>query len=791
MKDLAGLVIILMSTSSVTAQTTSDDPFSGQPDPFGPETGTLVKPEPKPDKLKKDPKDLFRKPWSEAAKNHVSEGAFAALKKDGLAIVDEGSHQIFSIYVHNGLPFFITSDAILHAFHVMMEESLVRLEMANSFRLRKFLELAITALHDGLGRIEKPTEKSALGERKITILISVAARLLGSDLNGIENTELENTISAEVERVIDASEATMPEWLGNPRPEFLAIDYRTFKPSGPYQRSKLLSDYYRAVKWLQSVPLWMDRDEDYLGLYILAEGLFPKGHFDREGELDWETIAPLVAIDDLFGKSLNIDFHSFSSQISYIELEGKSEAIWLNQRKKIISALEDSFNRHGSSSRLRFQNADRSAPGIVMVSGKQLVDNELFSGTVGSGIFKDRSFPSGLEMAVLANSDFAKSILVERGENNVVDFQTWTVIEPGYSIYGEWIKTMGVLQTGIPENAPDVFRTKAWERKTCETTLASWAHMRHAASLHSPANANFHGSTRVPPGFVEPNPEFFRSLSGLCEALESHFEEAGAFKSNAGIQSMEYRKYADLFRDMPGKMILREKPKGRDEKHWGGWVLDYDGFTHYGDYKFATKFLQRAGIPEDRDKLYSAPAPEQVAETVRALDKIADELESGKRLPFRETKPRNLRGSFRSLASLCRDLELICVKQLHSIELSRREEGMLRRIGPILGRLEGYHGNSWLGADDDAPRISEIYHNPRVGQRFHIASGRPATIYLLYPFEGKPVLCRGGVMTYYETKSGKRLDNTAWKKLLDSDSPPMRPDWALPMQQRRPKPKKQ
>ncbi len=52
---------------------------------------------------------------------------------------------------------------------------------------------------------------------------------------------------------------------------------------------------------------------------------------------------------------------------------------------------------------------------------------------------------------------------------------------------------------------------------------------------------------------------------------------------------------------------------------------------------------------------------------------------------------------------------------------------------------------------------------------------------VLYPYQGREIICRGAVMPYYEFISTTRMTDTDWQKRLDSDERPENPDWLKPI----------
>jgi Protein of unknown function (DUF3160) len=133
------------------------------------------------------------------------------------------------------------------------------------------------------------------------------------------------------------------------------------------------------------------------------------------------------------------------------------------------------------------------------------------------------------------------------------------------------------------------------------------------------------------------------------------------------------------------------------------------------------------------------------------------------------------------LADISRRLERLAHKQLRQVSFSAEEESFLRDYGERLANIMFYEGHSYLHPRDDTPRIVDVYSNAKLGKHLLAGTGRPRTIWVLYPMKGKEILCRGAVLPYYEFTSTQRLTDTEWKTLLDSPHRPEFPTWIQPL----------
>ncbi|HUU31995.1 MAG TPA: DUF3160 domain-containing protein, partial [Phycisphaerae bacterium] len=88
----------------------------------------------RPGKTVPDPSQGYQ--WQEAAReNGFSDKGIEALAGQKVLVTGETFKQVFDPYIRTRLPLFITSDSLLNAYHVLYEESVVRMEMANARRL--------------------------------------------------------------------------------------------------------------------------------------------------------------------------------------------------------------------------------------------------------------------------------------------------------------------------------------------------------------------------------------------------------------------------------------------------------------------------------------------------------------------------------------------------------------------------------------------------------------------------------------------------------------------------------
>jgi hypothetical protein len=131
---------------------------------------------------------------------------------------------------------------------------------------------------------------------------------------------------------------------------------------------------------------------------------------------------------------------------------------------------------------------------------------------------------------------------------------------------------------------------------------------------------------------------------------------------------------------------------------------------------------------------------------------------------------------WRALRSCCARLECLAHKQLRGRPFVGDEKTFLAEYGRSLGWLMLYDGNSYVSPRDDAPRVVDVFAGG--GKLLEVGVARPRALYVLYPWQGKDVLCRGAVLPYHEFLHDSRLTDGAWRDLLKTPAAPAPPGWA-------------
>lgn len=688
-------------------------------------------------------------------KRDLTEAERAQLQRDKLIITDHTYRQVFSPYVFSQKPVFITADSVLNAWHVLLEESIRVMEERFSWELPDGLDKALEALPKEAPK-DMPQAQFEAATRRAKLVLGTASRLAGGSWSG--GKELDELIAIDVRRVEEAKEVALPEWLRAEGCPIIGFDYAAFRPTGIYAEKPRMQRYFRAVRWLQTVPFDLKSDDQLaaMGLVIAA--------FDKT-----KTVPEIAgAFEKIMGQGATLDAlrlrtypsHSYPFSITDLMADVKNEA--------------DTDP---------FFDAEIQKPAVILAA-RRLPDVDLFEATTDA----KRPFPNTLEAAALFGSPLAEKLLANEKPKAEQIAKIRTQFKDSRTLYTDYAVCLADLFAEPEPGAPDFMKSEPWQRKSLNTGLASWAQFRHTWTLQGRENGTVFGSAPSDPrGFVEPNPEFFRHLSRLisnCRTNFARFEKTPYSSLDVSRKAKELlplvQATIEPLRKMRDASKAGTKPSKQDEEQYRRTMA-----MACEPLGFFSAVLGNAGgsksMSGDSEGTHigSFSDPESL---LKVLQKIADGeginevmTKLGQDLE-RDRAP----DRWAQLIDICRQLETLAHKQLRGVEPAADEVEFIQSYGGLLGGVMFYDSNSWAAPLDDAPRITSVFNQP--GQGFLLAGiGRPREIRVLYPWKGREIECHGAVMPFHEMRSDRHLTDAEWLETLNGKDAPQSPQWLKPI----------
>lgn len=697
----------------------------------------------------------------DATAQGLSESAIDGLRRDGLVIAGPSYRQSFSIYGERGVIPFVTSDSLLNGFHVLLESSLKRFETRRATRLRHLLADTWATLPRRLAQTKLSPEQVQPYARHLALVIGPALRLLGDETK-FGDAALENEIARSVKLIRAADEMVLPVWLAPETPQFLAIDFQRCKPTGFYSDTETLSDYYRAVRWLQMVPFRSERPVE-----AGAAALFT----DLNGEVESlekfvESGAAIWGAED--GPTFAKLRRSWPRFLEVFATKSEAGAI-----SKAVAVLQSSEKYDQPLIRDTLRSTEKGAAATTFLAGAALPDS-VFLVRLRE---KSDAKAGSLEVGAWLGSDFAAREMKSRGAPDVWiemvtpehDWPRHVSRRSGLPEVYYW--TLAALFAPVDRAAPPFMHSEAWERKSLQTALSGWAQLRHAWELQGKLAIYTLGATTRPAGIVEPNSLFWQRMAELAGATIVRFQGAGVF-SPSPEDEVEF---------LVGGLRLLER-LGAGKVELSG---DFSGEESdlIADLAFAA---QRDGAkvePLAHHDLRGEAQKESFRELLRAIRARVDRLQRGERvtplggISLRRDPDQQLFDRWQELQSIASRLAMMAEKQLRQADWNEDEAQFLQSYQESLGTVMGYFGSAASSPKDDAPRIASVSHDPQAGETLHAAIGRPRALYVLYPWKDTLVLARGAVMPFYEHNASSRFDDEAWRRELDRKPSPVQPDW--------------
>ena len=423
------------------------------------------------------------------------------------------------------VPLFITSDYLLHAYHLVMDRMLQQAEERKLFfRLKEFTLKLISESEGDLGRLQAPSLRQA--SLKNLAFFSVPMKLL--DTTFVVKAEVRDEVEAELQHIRSASGFEMSPNTG------LNEDYSQYKPRGHYTKTKRLSDYFQAMMWYGRQAFTTESKDLTLRAILLVRSL---GIAEVRGL--WQSISR--PIDFLIESADDFTLADYEPVVLRVFGKSPSEDNLLDQTKIANFATEvgtlrvPQISGRPLANRLDPKSIER---GFRIFGQRAIPDSRIFNDLTSPRVGNDsrpRNMPTALDiMGVLGSSEATEMLKLDSGipgyreafnrlktEYASLPDRTWTK-----TVYWNWLNTLRPLLEEKGMSYPFFMRSKGWRRKSLLTAVASWSELRHDTMLYSKqsyAEQGEGGEEEVPPqppqpkSYVEPDLEFFNRFIDLIQ----------------------------------------------------------------------------------------------------------------------------------------------------------------------------------------------------------------------------------------------------------------------------------
>ncbi len=448
--------------------------------------------------------------------------------QNGFIVIPADYEQFFFLYEENNykfIPSFITTDSVLQLYHMFFDFTLRNLEGKKLFEIITKLTGAMLNLSEDLYK-STTNEKIKDAALKNMIYFSVPHYFLTEG-----KASINKQIYSIVKKEIDKCEAHLDREISlifNRKDH--KIDYSQFVPRGHYTTSKNLKSYFKAMMWHGINYFISNREEELIPSLIITKQLY-ENKIQGERLIDlWEKIYGPTAfyvglsddlgpddykpiMDKVFG--VNADFNSFTDKAK------------LKKFKKAVMEIAE------KKTKIRVKLIHISdEPQFRFMGQRYIPDSEILQRLCS---WPERPIPMGLDVMAVIGSKQARQLLLEKDkiqdeweeyperlDEVTADFNKLTPSDWKKNLYYSWIWCLkSLIELNKKEyKYPFFMQNEAWDKKNLNTSLASWAELRHDTILYAKQSGVECGdgeewSPDPPKGYVEPNIEFYKRLKGL------------------------------------------------------------------------------------------------------------------------------------------------------------------------------------------------------------------------------------------------------------------------------------
>ena len=471
----------------------------------------------------------------------LDEAAMAMLHRNGFVVMENVTRSsLAKAYPKDpdGLVF-VTTDAMLCAWFEIHRAVLMDAERRAFYPSLQALvpQLARAAVHLRATEHPGPPLDSAI------VSLSVAERLLCETDKA--PSDLAGRVSGQVGKIMAHSEVAY----------YPGEDYTLYTVRGYYAESPLLGRYFRGSLWLTRDLMAIDpvpgSDPDSGLRRAVVMAAIVRSAPDARKKLRDLNAARAA----LVGAPNAVSVEQAIQAINRIlgdnwTLAGALRPAALTSLRKELQ--KDTYPHCPVHTRITI--AEIPFPHTVeeVLPDIAIPDSILFQETMAPAI-EDRDLPTGLEVGAALGSDAASAQISATDPRAIAVLAAVRrhpgLVAPGdHSVYADWLRVLATLHKR-DDRAPEFMHTSAWSYEKLNTSLASWAQLRHNTILYvAPPGATAGIDTRPPPpALVEPNPAFYQGLGDLSAHTRIALHDLGGLSAQGASMLNGLEDWCRLF----------------------------------------------------------------------------------------------------------------------------------------------------------------------------------------------------------------------------------------------------
>lgn len=488
----------------------------------------------------------------------LSDEQRALLEENGFVVVPSRVEQIYEIYKSakdQGIPIFVTTDALLHAYHILYDYTLRFAEIQHFVNDLQGLNAAMRGvLREQYLAAEGKVQEAA---RRNLAYFSVASALLEP------GTQIASDVADDVNTELDF--ITAHQGFAQSPIFGYKEDYSQYVPRGHYTRNETFERYFKTMMWYGRMmfrlkpgpsPEAIEAGRMETRQAILIVAALQNAQVGEQSALAvWERIyEPTVFF---VGKTDDLNIYDYGQlvkevygdQLTLTDLEDEAKLDEFIQRAMTLRPP-----RIVSSYVTDREKPEEVTKGFRFMGQRFIPDSYIFQQLVYDkvGTQSDpRLFPKGLDVTAVLGSSRAYEILLDvYNEGRYANYQEqmeklrdeFGQLPPEQwveNLYWSWLYALRPLLEVKGEGYPSFMQNQGWVDKDLNAFLGSWTELRHDTILYAKQSYTMKATGIMPQpeaakGYVEPQPEVYARLAALARQMRVGLK-------GRGLLDAEYR----------------------------------------------------------------------------------------------------------------------------------------------------------------------------------------------------------------------------------------------------------
>jgi hypothetical protein len=463
----------------------------------------------------------------------ISDDGKKALVQNLFYLTPSSDSQIYDVYKHLsdvGLPAFVTTDSVLHTYHTLFDYILRMLEVQHFSP--DIVDLSRLLFDESRAQASSAAGAVKTAALKNAAFFAVALTLLGESPD----------VPSQARDIVQGELSLVNGHQGFAKSPLFGYDedYSQYVPRGHYTRNDTLKKYFMAMMWYGRMMFRLIMKDDpeaakqqtrsailiTLALkdkaFSLWEGIYEPtvffvGETDDLSVFDYNSL-----LLDVYGK--NIELADLADDT---KLQGfMDKALKLKEPKIVSTLITDKDYQDSGTDTIK---------GFRFMGQRFIPDSYMFQELVYAKVGTQddpRLFSLGLDVMAVLGSKRAYEVLDKvynetRYENYTkqmdslkrqfaaLEADTWT-----QNLYWCWLYCLLALLNEKGDGYPSFMKKMSWADKELNTSLGSWAELRHDTILYAKQSYTMLATAIMTPpeppkGYVEPNPELYGRLASL------------------------------------------------------------------------------------------------------------------------------------------------------------------------------------------------------------------------------------------------------------------------------------